>query len=287
MRNARRWQLAHALGNDGGWNLYESGHYFIATPVDNPLLIEGAKRRLEALQTRLQADFPPASLHNTGPSTLLRIMPSLEAFRSAGGQAGTTAYWDRQENTLVCYDAGNDVARAQDTWPGLQHVIVHEYLDRVLGIQEAPKWLLFGLAASYEALRFEATPEGGRWEAPDPEDLNRALSGAVAASAPMPLARLLGFDSGEFYGTNEFGSGAYRNLVLARAFVVYCQSPTEQQDAPHPGNFLEKYTDVLARGLGPATALGRALEGSSMAKLNREWRDWIELRTGRKLPPGL
>ncbi len=285
-RNSRRWELANALRNSSGWNLFESQSYFIVSPIDNPLLIEGAKRRLDAMHERLLEDLPPGLVQHASEQALLRFLPDRASFESTGARRGTTAQWVSAENTLVCYDAGSVLQREAHTWPALQHVLVHEHLNSTLGISEVPSWLLYGLAARYESLRFRATPEGGSWEEPDGTELARALSEAVAGEGPMPLARLLAFNSQEFFGVNEFGSGAYRNLVLAHSFVSFCWDPGKGSEERAPIDFLETFTRSLADGATPARALEHARGSTPLRSIELAWRTWIERATGRPLPSG-
>jgi hypothetical protein len=284
-RNSRRWQLAHELRDAPGWNLFESENYFIATPIDDPVLIEGAKRRLDALRERLMDDLPMGPT-TEGERPVLRFLEDRAAFDASGARPGTTAQWNASENTLICFDAGTEAERAANTWPGLQHVLVHEYLSSTFVREPAPSWLLYGLAARYEALRFDATPEGGVWREADTEVLARALSEAVAVDSPMPLRRLLEFTPQEFFGVNEYGSGAYRNLILSRSFVSFCWSGANDSEAQAPNGFLKTLVASLARGEEPTRALDRARRDASLESIELAWRGWIEKSTGRPLPDG-
>ena len=123
---------------------------------------------------------------------------------------------------------------------------------------------------------------------PEPQELTQKLSEAVAAEAPVAVARLLEFNRTEFHGINEYGSGAYRNLILARAFVDFClEDPQDGVPGTPAPELLSLYTAALAGGSTPPLALSQALGSVSLGQLNQSWRDWIVRRTGRDLPLGL
>lgn len=278
----RRRELARTLASEPGWNLFESRHYFIATPVDDPLLIDGIKGRLDTQFARLEREFPGPQGAARRTSPLVRVHPDRQAFFDAGGQPGTTSFWVSSEHTLVLYDAGSDEGRKAQTWPALQHIVVHEYFDTVLGITPAPPWLLYGIAAHYEALRFFQV-RGGANSFHLPADTERwdQLAQQTAGGAPPPLGRLLAFDREEFHGRNEFGSGGYRNLILAWSFVEFLgddQAPPEAR-----ADFLRRYLASLLEENDAGEALRAALAGAELAALDLAWRQWIEAKIGREL----
>ena len=277
----RRAQLAQTLAREPAWNLYESEHYFLASPLVDPLLIEGAKRRLDALRRQLEQDFPPNGAPAASP-TLVRILPDRAAFVDWGGQAGSSAFWLSEQQTLVCYDAGDRLERERETWPALQHVLVHEYFGQVLGIREVPPWLLYGVATKYAGLQLKGVGVNEHWTSPAAATLDDPLREVLAGEGPMPLARLLAFDSQEFLGVNEFGSTAYRNLILAGGFVRFTEN-TELDQAALPADFLGRYASALQAGRPAAEALSEALQDADLKTIESDWRTWMEARTGRAL----
>jgi|GEM_PF-3577962 len=271
--DARRLELARALMDEPGWNLYSTGGDFIATPVDDPLLVEGARRRIDAMRDRLARELPPPAGSQRPAPLLLRIHPDRDAFERAGGQRGTTSFWDAERGEAALFDGGSTEERQRISWPALQHILVHEHLGTTVGLEVVPPWLLFGLASDCEALVLGADgrlapPAEGRW---------RALARETAGAAPPPLARFLAFSREEFEGRNEFGSGAYRNLVLAGSLVAFLREEG-------PANLLGRTLTALQDGEEAPAALRAGLDGTPVAELDGAWRSWIEARTGRPLP---
>ncbi len=284
--DARRIALAQSLSSEPGWNLYESASWFVATPIDDPLLVEGVKLRLEAVRSRLHTELAPrhATAHRAKP--LVRIHASRAAFENAGGQRGTSGFWNGPERTLVVYDAGAD--RAETTWPPLQHVAVHAYLDDELGLKNVPPWFLYGIAARYESLRRRELRTGGLALLEPPPEVERArLASAVEDAPPMPLGELLAFDRDEFFGANAYGSGGFRNLVLAHAFVRFLEATdagTSAEVDRQRAAYLATALRALQDGLGGDVAARRARGVIPAAELDASWRAWIETETGAPLP---
>ena len=282
----RRLALAQTLAAEPGWNLYESASWFVATPVDDPLLVEGVKLRLEAVRSRLHSELTPrhATAHRAKP--LVRIHASRAAFEDAGGQRGTSGFWNGPERTLVVYDAGTD--RAETTWPALQHVAVHAYLDDELGLENVPPWFLYGVAARYESLVRRELRTGGLALLQPPPDVERArLASAVEDAPPMALGELLAFDRDEFFGAIAYGSGGFRNLVLAHAFVRFLEAPeagTSPELDQQRAAYLAAAFRALQDGLGADVASRRARGVVPAAELDASWRAWIEAETGAPLP---
>jgi hypothetical protein len=269
---ARRRELIGALAAEPGWNLYLTQRHYIATPVDDPWLVEGLRRRLDASCALLDAWFGAPESAEQVPS-LVRVYPSRAAYQSTRTPAGSTGVWISAENTLALFDGGDAIARAATTWGTLQHMLVHEYLDRRVGLEAVPPWLLFGLGGYFEALQLSG--EGTLIPASDDTRWNQ-LREVTAGEGPPPLARLLTFDRDEFLGRNEFGSSAWRNLVLASALVDYLH---EEGAAGRPGEgLLEEALAALVRGETPS-----APRNEELRALEAAWRRWITARTGRAL----
>lgn len=282
----RRLALARALAGEPGWNLFESASWFLTTPVDDPLLVEGVKLRLEAVRARLHAELAPrnAAAHRSKP--LVRIQASRSTFEAAGGQRGTSGFWIGPERTLVIYDAGAD--RAETTWPALQHVAVHAYLDDELGLESVPPWFLYGVAARYESLVHRELRTGGAALLEPPPAAERArLVSAVEEDAPMPLGELLAFDRDAFFGANRYGSGGFRNLVLAHAFIRFLETAEAGTSAELDRSrsaYLGAAFRALQDGLDGGAAAERARGVVPAAQLDAAWRTWIESETGQALP---
>ncbi|MFT7668808.1 MAG: hypothetical protein ACI8X5_001507 [Planctomycetota bacterium] len=293
--NARRQELARKLAAEPGWNLYESPHYFIASNVDDPLLIGGAKNRLEAEYARLVEEFPPAVTSLGQERPLVRIYESHQAFTNAGGQKGTSGFWNAPQNTLVIYDGKNEKGRSQETWSALQHVVVHEYFDKVLGLDPVPAWLLYGVSAQFESLKYLPGISGpGALHFPAESDRWDHLATETAGTYPPPLSRFLRFSRGEFHGINEFGSGGYRNLILAWSFVHFLRDPLPDEkgsveieaDREWRAGFLAHYVRALEGGNSQEEALQTALGAVELAALDAAWKAWIEAKIGRELGDG-
>lgn len=280
-----RAELAADLASEAGWNLFETPHYFIATPVDQPLLIDGVKSRLEACLASLRTEFGDLEW-SARRTPVLRLHPSRSSFAEAGGQAGTTGFWSSPQLSLVIFDAGTPVDRARVTWPALQHVVVHEYLDSAIGLERTPSWLLYGLASKFEALQLFRTHDG--FDALRfPADSTRwsELAKETAGSGPPPLRRFLAFNRDEFRGLNGFGSGGYRNLILAWSFVAFLEEPPASgaESDESRADFLRHYVEALAKGWRAETALDEARGTERLEDLDAAWRQWIEAKTGRGL----
>ena len=270
--DARRRELVELLALEPGWNLYQARRHFIATPVDDPWLVEGLRRRLAATSALLEGWFGAESDPPAAPA-LVRVYPTRAAYLAAGAPTGSSGVWLSPERTLALFDGRDAVGRASTTWGALQHMLVHEFLDRRAGLEAVPPWLLFGLGGYCEALVLSdggallPPLDGGRWT---------HLREVTAAEGPPPLARLLAFERDEFLGQNEFGSGAWRNLVLASALVGYLR---EELSAGQPGaGLLTQAVHALARGESPAPP-----PAAELAALEASWRRWIAARTGRSL----
>ena len=274
-RDARRLELVARVAADQGWNLYDTGAHFVATPVDDPWLVERARVRLEATAAWLAEHLAPPP-PDPARAPLVRIFADREAYHAAGGAPGTTGFWSSIERCLVLFDAGDAAARAAITWPALQHVFVHAYLDDRVGLDAVPPWLLFGLAGYVEGLE----PDGDGVLAP-PLDGDRwtHLRQVTAAEGPPPLGRLFAFDEREFRGENELGSSGWRNLVLSASLFAYLFEEQGSPQATLPQALLE----ALARGHGAAETLAGLLPEQELQRLEADWRAWIETRIGRGL----
>ncbi len=279
VRAARRLQLSREVAAEDGWNLYETEHYFLATPVDDPLLVEGTKIRLETMYQELSSSFPPGSTEGHRHPPLVRIRPARVDFIAAGGQATSTGFWVPGKKTLELYDGGDESARGLQTWPALQHIVVHEYFGAVLAIEPIPPWLLFGVAAHFEALRFFRTDSGeSAFGFPSDSERWRQLAVETAGSAPPPLGRFLEMNRDEFHGLNEFGSSGFRNLIISWSIVTFLKET-------RPG-FLERYVSSLTAGMEPDQCLEQALGGEPISAVDQAWREWIQSRIGRPLGDG-
>ncbi len=281
--DARRRALAERLAGElPGWNLYESPCWFLATPVDDPLLVEGARERLEAVRARLHRELPPRRVDAHREKPLVRLHPSREAYAAAGAPQSSTGYWDPQARELVAYDAGG--ARAETTWPALQHMAVHAHLDAELGLAATPPWLLYGVGARYEGLRLRELRSGGRALLPRPASEEAALlRAALGETAPPPLDELFDPDREAFLATDARGLSAYRRLRLASAFVAFLEDPEPCGDGAvdaRRAGFLARYLSALQDGAGPEAGLERALGPISPAQLEAAWRSFLEARLG-------
>lgn len=281
--DARRRALAERLAGElPGWNLYESPCWFLATPVDDPLLVEGARERLEAVRARLHRELPPRRVDAHREKPLARLHASREAYAEAGAPRSSTGYWDPQARELVAYDAGG--ARAETTWPALQHMAVHAHLDAELGLAATPPWLLYGVGARYEGLRLRELRSGGRALLPRPaNEEGNLLRAALGETAPPPLAELFDPDREAFLATDARGLSAYRRLRLASAFVAFLEDPEpcgdEAVDARRAG-FLARYLSALQDGAGPDAGLERALGPLPPGQFEAAWRSFLEARLG-------
>jgi hypothetical protein len=277
----RRRALVEELSREAGWNLYESRRHFIATPVDDPWLIEGARLHLDATFAALQREFAPGASPRPRPKSLVRIYPSEQAYLAAGGPRGSTSFWSRADATLALFDAQSAAARATQTYAALQHVVVHEFLDSVLELEDVPAWLRLGLGGYFERLVLnEGGARAGRLEAPAAARRWDELREVTAAEGPPPLARLMRFDAEEFRGRNEFGSGAWRNLILCSSLVAYLLEAAGP--GPSGSELLGAFVQALGQGDGAAQALERVLPGEQLESLDADWRRWVEARVGRE-----
>ncbi len=276
-RDARRRELVARVAAEPDWNLYDTGAHFVATPVDDPWLVERARERLEATAAWLAEHFAPPPPDPTR-DPLVRVFADRETYRASGGAPGTTGFWSSTERSLVIFDAGDAADRAEVTWPALQHVSVHAFLDDRVGLDAVPPWLLFGLAGHVEGLE----PDGDGVLAPPLEgDRWTHLRQVTAAEGPPPLGRLFAFDEREFRGENELGSGGWRNLVLSASLIAYLLEEQPQESAQ--GALPQALLEALHRGHDASASLEALLPEPDLQRLEADWRAWIETRIGRGL----
>jgi len=275
-RDARRSELSAAIALQPGWNLYECEHYFLATPIDDPRLIDGLKRRCDALSRALLETYPPARTAARKLPTdrsVIRVLPSREAFQRAGASPGTTCYWNEERKEIVMFDDTSAGGRGTETWPALQHIVVHEYLSRTLQADDTAAWIKFGIAAHYEGL--ELGPAG--WEAPQEDPRWRELDAQLTAAECVPLERLLRYTTEEFYGANAEDSGGRRNLILAWSLYEYLR--TDELRYTPAARIPSLYLRARSAGSDHARALEAALAEVNLPALEKDWRDWLMQRT--------
>ena len=264
--------------------LQRSEHYAIVPPTDDPRLVEEVALRLSAVRTRLVAEFPPRApddaMASSAPCTV-RLCPDRIRYVESGGPAGSTCFYDARRREMVLIDDRDDVAGYVAIWSSLQHIAVHEYFDEALDLElgAVPPWLLYGTAAVYAGMSF--SHDELQLDPADPkfEELGALLAGRPA----LPLERLLSFDRAQFYGANEYDSGARRNLVLAWSFALFLRTGSEQcaewQEAWF--GFIPRFLDAWQAGSTGRAALAEALRGTDLDALDRAWRSWIAERTRR------
>jgi hypothetical protein len=285
--DALRGELARRLvAERPGWNLYESPSWFLATPVDDPLLVEGARARLEATRSLLLQELPPRPDGVPRVKPLVLLHPSGEAYRAAGAPPGSTGYWDPKARELVAHDAGP--RRAEVTWPALQHMAVHAHLDAELGLDATPPWLLFGVGARLEGRRLRELRSGGRELLPRPLAEEAELLSSALAGEPAPAAgELLALDREAFLAPGGPGGSPYRRLRLASALVAFLEDPepcgVAAVDAVREG-FPRRYLEALQGGAAAAEALTAALGELPLEALEAAWRTWLVTRLGLEAP---
>jgi len=245
-----------------GWWYVESENYFIVTntPKKKKARILDLQRRLEAMRTVYERDFPPAKPIEA--ISIVRVCKDQQSYSQYGGPGGTGGYWNHVAAELVLFHRG-EKAFARSV---LNHEAFHQYIHYAIGEVDLHIWFNEGHADYYGG----GDVIGDRVVIKPNKMRVDTIRSHVRAGTHVPLKKLLRMSQREYYS----------NPLLCYAegwSLVYFFYKGLSSDHPWR-NVLPTYYRTLLETGDQNKALEAAFKGVDLALLEEAWKKYTVTR---------
>lgn len=254
-----------------GWELSETGHYFVVTDLDDEERLDEFKEHAEAIRRRIRLDFPhpqadPVPVRSS--PNVLRLIAEQGMYAEYGGSGHSRSYWSNLSEEAVV-DVSGPRAGPNGSMGALQAALFFEYFDTTYERPPADPWFLMGNAQYYQYL----TLEDGEWvDQPDP-GRHVLLLERLESGKALSLRELLNLNRAEFNGSNDAHLSAHELQTHAWCLVRFLRDPAAA--GPYAG-LLDDYLAELLASRDPDRAYAAVLGALDWDAFESAFRAWVE-----------
>lgn len=242
-----------------GWWYVESENYLIVTntPAKRKGRIRDLKRRLEAMRSLYERDFPPREPIKA--ISIVRVCKDNQSYYQYGGRPGTGGYWYSAAKELVLFHRGDkNFARSV-----LNHEAFHQYIYYACGEINPHIWYNEGHADYYGG----ADVIGNRAVIKPNRMRVDTIKTAMRTGQYVPLPTFLNYTQGQYYRKAGlcYAQGWSLAYFLNRGI-----------ERAHPwSQIVPTYYRVLLETGKSKKAHEAAFKGVDLAALDEAWKAYI------------